>query len=171
MPCAWLASGAVALIIGYFAALQIPSLAGRLTLGGQTAGFRINLWRSSLQMIQDHPLIGVGLDNFLYAYRNRYILAQAWQEPNLNHPHNHLFDFPTRLGIFGLVAGILIFWGGFKNLVSKLQNGLSDSQWTLVTGLIGSLVYILAHGLVDHSFFLVDLAYSTFLILAMSGLN
>ena len=39
----------------------------------------------------------VGLDNFLYAYRGRYILDAAWQEPNLNHPHNIVLDFATRL--------------------------------------------------------------------------
>ena len=56
-------------------------------------------------MIRDHPLFGVGLDNFLYAYRGRYILDAAWQEPNLNHPHNIILDFATRLGLLGLLAG------------------------------------------------------------------
>ncbi|MFT7585419.1 MAG: O-antigen ligase [Cellvibrionaceae bacterium] len=167
----WLTAGVTAVILGYFAALQVPSLAGRLTLSGQTAGFRINLWRSSLQIIQDHPLTGVGLDNFLYAYRNRYILAQAWQEPNLNHPHNHIFDFSTRLGLPGLLAGVVIFWGAFKNIFSTLKRNSDLGHWGLLTGLTGSLIYILGHGLVDHSFFLVDLAYSTYFILAISGLD
>lgn len=167
----WLAAGLGAVALGYLAALQIPSLAGRLTLSGQTAGFRINLWLSSWQIIQENPWTGVGLDNFLYTYRNRYILARAWQEPNLNHPHNHILDFTTRLGLFGLIAGILIFWGAVKNIMLKFQQQLSMQQWGFWVGLAGSVTYILAHGLVDHSFFLIDLAYSTCFIVAISHLH
>ncbi len=167
----WLAAGLVIIVIGYFGALQVPALAGRLDLGSQTAGFRINLWQSSLQIIQDHPLTGVGLDNFLYSYRNTYILARAWQEPNLNHPHNHIFDFLTRLGIPGLIAGIMLFWGIIKNLVAKLREANSADSWALTAGLLGSIGYILAHGLVDHSFFLIDLAYSIMLFAALSHMN
>ena len=28
------------------------------------------------------------LRDFLYAYRGRYLLPEAWQEPSLSHPHN-----------------------------------------------------------------------------------
>ena len=64
-------------------------------------------------MIHDHPITGLGLDQFLYAYRGRYILPDAWQEPNLSHPHNILLDFWVRLGIFGVLlfsvaAGLLL---------------------------------------------------------------
>ncbi|MFK7802235.1 MAG: O-antigen ligase family protein [Anaerolineae bacterium] len=166
----WIITGAVAITIVFFAALQVPALAGRLTLSGQTAGFRLNLWLSSWQIIQEQPLTGVGLDNFLYAYRNRYILARAWQEPNLNHPHNLILDFITRLGVFGLLAAVLIFWGTLKNIFSNLRQQLTLSDWAMWAGLAGSIAYILAHGLVDHSFFLVDLAYSTYFIVAISGL-
>ena len=164
----WLTAGLVLIIGGYLAALQIPALVGRLSLGSQTAGFRINLWVSSLQIIQDRPLTGVGLDNFLYAYRNRYILARAWQEPNLNHPHNHVLDFATRLGLPGLLCAILLFWATLKQLLTHLRSARTPITWGLTAGLAGAIVYILAHGLVDHSFFLVDLAYSTFFLAALT---
>ncbi len=74
---------------------------------GQGTGFlRLQLWRSAMQMGFDHPLLGVGPDNFLYAYRSAYMLPTAWQEPNLNHPHNLLLDWWTRLGIPGLLLGL-----------------------------------------------------------------
>ncbi|MEM8862773.1 MAG: O-antigen ligase family protein, partial [Chloroflexota bacterium] len=167
----WVTVGILVIVAGYFAALQIPSLAGRLSLNSQTAGFRINLWASSLQIIQDHPLTGLGLDNFLYAYRNEYILARAWQEPNLNHPHNHILDFATRLGLPGLLLAILIFWETLKQLFTKIKSAVSKVEWAFWIGLAGSITYILAHGLVDHTFFLVDLAYSTLLLVALSMQN
>ncbi|HFQ93914.1 MAG TPA: hypothetical protein ENK32_07890, partial [Anaerolineae bacterium] len=85
---------------------QTPALAGRLGLFGETGLFRLKLWQASLNMIKEHPLFGVGLDNFLYAYRGRYIFAEAWRDPNLSHPHNILLDFGTRLGLLGLAAGL-----------------------------------------------------------------
>ena len=156
----WLISAALLAALGYTALLQIPALAPRLDLTGATSDFRLNLWQSSLNMWRDHPLIGVGLDNFLYEYRGRYILSTAWQEPSLNHPHQILLDFATRLGLLGLLAGTALF----TSLISTLTS-LLPSRNPLVIGLLGTAVYTLAHGLVDHSFFLIDLAYVFYFVL------
>ena len=147
-----------------FLAQKIPQLAGRFDVRGATGVFRLNLWQASLSMIAEHPLFGVGLDNFLYAYRGRYILDAAWQEPNLNHPHNIFLDFATRLGLLGLVTGgWMIGWLGRMLWRAKKQVPL---DWQpVVVGFAGALIDMLAHGLVDHSFFLVDLAFVFYLML------
>ncbi len=141
-----------------YIAFQIPALAGRLNPQGATGVFRMNLWLSSVNMFRDHPLIGVGLDNFLYEYRGRYIFDAAWQEPNLSHPHNILLDFATRLGLLGVITGVLMVWA-YIRLVIRFLKKYSGQFQPVVVGIAGSLVYMLAHGIVDHSFFLVDLAY------------
>jgi O-antigen ligase len=110
-------------------------------------------------MLSDHWLVGVGLDNFLYQYRTRYILPEAWQEPNLSHPHNLILDFGTRLGIGGIFILLwlqLTFW---RNAWRLYQRSASP----LILGLMGSMVIFLSHGLVDNSYFLVDLAFAFFL--------
>jgi O-antigen ligase len=117
-------------------------------------------------MIGDHPWLGVGLDNFLYAYRGRYIRPAAWQEPNLSHPHNILLDYWSRLGILGLAAGLWIqatFW----RLALPLRRLADLNERALALGLMASMVDFLAHGLVDNSFFLVDLAFAFCLTLAL----
>ena len=58
-----------------------------------TGFLRLQLWRSTWQMALDHPLVGVGPDQFLYWYRSDYLLPAAWREPNLNHPHNLILDW------------------------------------------------------------------------------
>ncbi|MCA9969134.1 MAG: O-antigen ligase family protein, partial [Anaerolineales bacterium] len=151
-------------IAALFIAQQVPALAGRLDLTGATGVFRINLWRASLNMALDHPLTGVGLDNFLYAYRGRYILDAAWQEPNLNHPHNILLDFATRLGLLGLLSGGWLLWQLARMLRRALATAPAAWQPVAVGG-AGALAAMLAHGLVDHSFFLVDLAFVFYLLL------
>ena len=162
------AAGAAALVV----AGQVPALAARLDLFGVTGVFRVNLWRAALNMVAEHPVFGVGLDNFLYAYRGRYILDAAWQEPNLNHPHNIVLDFATRLGLVGLLAGAWLVVEATLALWRALdQTGFHTpdrSEWLPVAaGLAGGLAAMLAHGLVDHSFFLVDLAFVFFLFLGV----
>lgn len=119
---------------------------------GSTGFFRLSLWESSLLILRDHWLLGIGLDNFLYQYRTYYILPAAWAEPNLSHPHNILLDFGTRLGIGGIV---IIIW---------LQIAFWRTAWRmpqnpLILGIMGSLSVFLLHGLVDNSYFLVDMAF------------
>jgi O-antigen ligase len=163
----WIAAVVTGGLLILIAALQVPSLAGRLDLFGPTGVFRLNLWRSGVNMFIDHPIFGVGLDNFLYEYRGRYILDAAWQEPNLNHPHNFILDFATRLGILGLLAGLWLLVETGRALAQTVKK--SNSMWIPVSvGLSGSLAAVVAHGLVDHSYFLVDLAFSFFLIMGIA---
>jgi O-antigen ligase len=150
----------------------VPGVAGRLSLQGVSSFVRIDLWRSSLSMFLDHPLFGVGLDNFLYAYRERYILDTAWEEPSLSHPHNLILDFATRLGLAGLLVGLWLFGAWALNLYVLARDRLRDPAWTewrpLLVALVAALAQTVAHGMVDQSFFLVDLAFAFFLMLGLT---
>lgn len=126
---------------------------------GSTGFFRLKLWEASLTMLGDHWLVGVGLDNFLYHYRTRYILPEAWPEPNLSHPHNLFLDFGTRLGIGGIFILLWLQIAFWRNAWRLYQSSASP----LILGLLGSMVIFLSHGLVDNSYFLVDLAFAFFL--------
>ena len=147
-----LAAGALALLPLF----ATERFAGLFDLQGGTSFFRVQLWRGAWNMALDHPWLGVGLDNFLYAYRTRYALPAAWQELNLSHPHNVVLDFWTRLGLLGLVVGVWLFasafwqgWRGFRRA--------SGDRRALLLGLLAALAATLAHGLIDNSLFLVDL--------------
>jgi O-antigen ligase len=150
--------------IGILAIEQIPALAGRLSLTGETGVFRLSLWQASLNMIRDHPWFGVGLDNFLYEYRGRYILETAWRDPNLSHPHNLLLDFATRIGLPGLLIGLWLI-GTLAQMLWRLRPNVSAEWLPVVVGLGAALADMILHGLVDHSFFLVDLAFTFYLLL------
>jgi O-antigen ligase len=130
---------------------------------GSTAFFRLKLWQAAWTMLREHWPLGVGLDNFLYQYRTRYILPEAWQEPNLNHPHNLILDFGTRLGLGGIVLLAwlqLLFWRKILQLYWRAFD-------PLLLGLMGNMIVVLSHGLVDNSYFLVDLAFAFFLVMGI----
>jgi O-antigen ligase len=129
----------------------------------QTGGFRLDLWLSSVQMIRDHLILGVGPDNFVYVYQQRYLLEGAAAEPNLSHPHNWLLHFWLELGVLGLVAFVWLlvrFW-------RVVRASLPSANW-LVAGALGALVDLLVHGAIDNSYFLVDLAFVFWLSLALA---
>lgn len=163
----WLLGLAVAAIVLLAVMLAVPALRERLNVQGVTSVLRLDLWRASLEMFKDHPLFGVGLDNFLYAYRGRYIFAGAWREPHLNHPHNLVLDLLTRLGFVGFVAGVWLWWELGRRLWPLPQR--LPEAWRGVAAAAGAaLAAMLAHGLVDHSFFLVDLSFIFYLYLGLA---
>jgi len=147
--------------------LRLPRFASLFETGGGSTFFRLNLWRATLSMIRDHPWLGVGLDNFLYQYRSRYILPDAWQEPDLSHPHNFLLDHWARLGVLGAAAGIWL-QAAFWKLALPLRRLRDSDSRALALGLMGAMADMLAHGIVDHSFFLIDLAFAFFLTLGLA---
>jgi O-antigen ligase len=131
-----------------------------------TGFFRLKLWRSTGAMIADHPLRGVGLDGFLYAYRSRYVLPSAWGELNLSHPHNLLLDAWTRLGLAGVGAvGWLVFWF-FRSAWRAFRQALGYRR-ALLLGAMAAMIAALAHGLVDQALYTVDLMYVFMLLLAL----
>ncbi len=166
----WRRATIVVLLIGVVALiplLRTPRFAGMLDLSGGTTGFRLSLWHSSLGMIRDYPLLGVGPDNFLYAYRTRYVLPTAWEEFNLAHPHNVVMDFAARLGILGLVVFVglqVSFW----REVWPLHNRHSPYVRALALGVMASMADFLAHGMVDAAYFVIDLAFVFWFSLALA---
>jgi hypothetical protein len=124
-----------------------------------TTFLRLRLWQGSLNMIRDHPLFGVGLDNFLYQYRTRYVLPEAWEELDLSHPHNIVLDYWTRLGILGVIAIGWLQFAFFRKALRLYRQQEDRDLRALLLGLMASMIVFLAHGLIDNSYFLVDLAF------------
>ena len=146
--------------------LNTPRLA-QITSG--TGRFRIYLWISAWRMWLDHPWLGVGPDNFLYAYRSFYVLPAAWEELNLSHPHNLVFDLLTRVGLLGFLAGMGLvlgtIWAGFHRLRTTITPEHPLRPWLL--GLWAGFIAGMAHGLIDNSLFLPDLMVLSLLVTAV----
>jgi O-antigen ligase len=143
-----------------------PRFAHLLNANSGTTFFRLQLWLSSWRMFRESPVLGVGPDSFLYLYRSRFILPAAWQEPNISQAHNILLDYVTRMGMLGLAAGAFLQVGFWKTAL-PLKKSSDPNLRALSIGLMASMVDFLAHGLVDASYFLVDLAFAFFLTLGI----
>jgi O-antigen ligase len=126
----------------------------------QTGGFRVDLWLSSIEMVRDHPVLGVGLDNFAYLYQQVYLREGAAAESNLSHPHNWILHVWLELGLLGLAAFVWLL-GRFWNVARR-----TTSSW-IVAGALGAMADLIVHGFIDNSYFLVDLAFVFWLLLVL----
>jgi O-antigen ligase len=157
-------------VVGFLFSLQSARFARVLDFDSGTNFFRIRVWQSALNVIHDYPITGLGLDQFLYAFRGHYILPDAWQEPNLSHPHNIILDFWVRLGILGV--GLLLFvqvafWNTIRHAARIQGNNKDPIIFAIIIGIVGSMVNLIFHGLIDNSVFVQDLSYVFIFLLAV----
>ncbi|MBN2303021.1 MAG: O-antigen ligase family protein [Anaerolineae bacterium] len=138
--------------------------------GGDTAIFRRHLWYSSVNLIRERPLTGAGPDQFLYWYRSRYLLPEAWEEPNLSIPHTIVLNHWVNLGILGVLA-LASFQGVFWSMLWRARRRVTGSDpllLALVLGAAGSMIDLLVHGLVDVGYFGINLAFVFFLLMVLA---
>ncbi len=131
-------------------------------LGGGSGSLRLELWDSSVQMIRDHPLAGVGPDQFLYQYLPRYVTPEAWPERFTSHPHNLVLDAWLSVGIIGVAVIILIVGLVFRNARVSLQ-----ARDRVALAAAGAIITAGVHGVVDQSYFLPELATSLWLLIIL----
>jgi O-antigen ligase len=118
-------------------------------------------------MVADHPLLGIGLDNFLYEYRNEYMLPEAWEEPNISHPHNFVLHFWLQLGLPGLIAAVALLVWTARAAHRRFWQPAGPIDRALAAGVLGGLIDFVVHGSVDNSYFLVDAAVIWWLAIAL----
>lgn len=150
-------------------AIIVMSMSERLRLmfvSGGTGLLRLSVWTGAVAMIRDHPWLGLGLDQFVYAYPN-YMGTDAWREPNLSHPHQFLLDFWIRLGVPGV---LLLMFVGIRLIWRRRAGDRLRNFNPLVVGTSGAFIVWAIHGLVDNSYFVSDLAYATWALLLIHDL-
>ncbi len=127
------------------------------------------LWDSAWRMIADNPVLGVGPDNFLYHYPD-YIRPEAWAEPNISHAHNIALDTWLTLGIPGLVVLVGVLAAYARTWRAALRRSAGESR-ALVYGLGGAMLATLAHGIVDSSLYLPELAATFWVVVALTVMH
>lgn len=157
-------------VIGSIAALQSPRFSRLLDFADGTNFYRLRVWESAIDIVRDYPITGLGLDQFLYAFRGHYIRPDAWQEPDLSHPHNIVLDVWIRLGLFGVLLLLAMQYSFWRSVRKSLAYQTGDVTGRIITiGGAGCMANLIVHGMVDNSIFVNDLVYVFVLIMAPSA--
>lgn len=141
-------------LIAYFG-VNFGALLGDVTLQN-----RSYLWRGAIALVRDKPLTGAGLAGFRGFYGANYHLPGY--DELLQYPHNLILNFWTETGFFGVIG---FFWLLFNFFSKSLKN-----EYFRIS-LLGVILYILVHGIVDVPYFKNDLSAEFFVILALSGFS
>ncbi|HQY30701.1 MAG TPA: O-antigen ligase family protein [Thermomicrobiales bacterium] len=135
-----------------------------LAVTGSSISTRTEIWRSAIAMLRDHPWTGVGLDQFLGQYGRRYVSQAGWPERYTSHPHNILLDFWLSLGI----GGVIWLWALLERFWTRTRLLFDHQSGEIQRAALAMIVAGLAHGLLDNSFFLPDLATWTWIGLMLA---
>jgi tetratricopeptide (TPR) repeat protein len=90
---------------------------------------RLRFWDASLEMLAQHPLTGVGLGGFGYAFPQ---LQPDWRYYSVD-PHSWLLQLPAELGLLGVliaaacVAGFMLWARGALSISSLLVAAVAGS--------------------------------------------
>ncbi len=71
---------------------------------GTSLGQRVVMWRNTVRMIRDHPIIGVGTGGFQDGYRPYVQGVPGWQGNETGDPHNQFLKIQGEQGLIGLAA-------------------------------------------------------------------
>ncbi len=127
---------------------------------------RIAMWESTVQMIMDHPLLGIGWGAYwmVYPLYDTYIVDGSVM---LVHAHNIYLNYWAEIGIIG---GTAFLWYFFKTMGMALFNSRvlpNKLMEGLLLGLGLAMISIALNGLTDDVLFNIP---SSMLLWMMCGL-
>lgn len=141
----------------FLTGLLIPEISMRLT---EFNDFnqnitRIKLWETTLLMIKEHALLGVGVGNFSYQY-DKYIKRfeeLKYSDYQIFHPHNVFLQVQAELGIIGsiLIISLIIFIIiNIKKYINETTNSLHKNFYRGFY--ISFIVFVFVMNMVDDFF-------------------
>jgi O-antigen ligase/Flp pilus assembly protein TadD len=107
------------------------------------------IWRSTIEMIAGHPMLGYGLGTFLVNYPQfrepEYFLREKAAKVT-DHPHNELLEVGAEQGIVGVLS-MLCLWGiAFVQGVRASGRG-TDRKSSLAC--LGAATVLIVHAMID----------------------
>jgi O-antigen ligase len=155
--------GAAVIILLALSQLNSPKFSELVTLNPRSsAASRVMIWRAAGKIIADHWLAGIGPGNFqmeYLAYQKYFPPYLEWAVP---HPQNVYLAFWLSGGILGMLGFLGLIYFFFREFFAKTketrQSACGTRQCLVSTIVLGIMVYILVHGLVDTTIFKNDLA-------------
>ena len=163
----WWISGLVVggiALIGLLALTLLPELPASVSqvallnrlaaLDGADAGSvaaRLTIWRTSLELIRQRPLVGHGPGTFALAFAGVYppeLVYYQGRQVMVDHAHNLWLQLGVETGISGMVAMLgltgTVWWLGLRRLLSLERGHARILQFTLLAALLANTLMDLA---------------------------
>lgn len=103
------------------------------------SSLRYSLWKESLVIISQKPLLGIGIDN-LAPYATIIIPGGIISQRLYEGPHNVLLDVAVSSGLIGLAISLVIFFYIFRSCYILMKKQYTLSNVVLVAGIVGMFI-------------------------------
>lgn len=127
--------------------------------------WRTEIWKASVDLIRDHPVIGVGGGNWkisIYPYYGEYLpsVYKHWRNP-----HNDYLGIASEKGLLGLIAFLIPFLILISYAISNIRKADNNKDFWLNTlmssGIAGYMVIMLfsfPNERINHLVFIILMA-------------
>jgi putative inorganic carbon (HCO3(-)) transporter len=136
------------LLMGLLASVGDRLAPNPLTGPGEMLASRWDVWIQAVVMMAQHPLFGVGVENFVFAYPQ-----YSGSHLGLNHAHNLLLNIGAERGIPSLILFGYLLVVLFRVLISTWRRSATQLEGALVAGLIAAFAAYLVHSLLEVSYY------------------
>ncbi len=146
-----LMGGVILLLCIYTMTIGVGPIMQRFLTLGADSGSRMDIWRDSLPIINDHPL-GVGLGNYenVFQVYNQSLTS----EKTVIHAHNDYLQFLIEtgwIGFFAIMIGFFIFLGKSARRIRHLDFKRDPLRFYLAVGAFSGLISMTVHSLFDFN--------------------
>jgi putative inorganic carbon (hco3(-)) transporter len=160
--------------LGAVILLLDPALTERLlsvfTKMDTSSEMRLALWESTIAMILDHPLLGIGWGAYWMVYPE-YDFYINDITVRIVHAHNMYLNYAAEIGIPGAVAYLWYFFGTMRLAFLPLRQASSPFLQALRLGIGLALVSVALGGLTDDVLFNIPTSMLLWLLCAMAAVS
>lgn len=119
-----------------------------LNFSDSSTSYRINIWKSSLQMIKDRLFCGVGVGESAFCSVFPYYAASGIT--SAFHSHSLYLQITAETGIFSLLIFLVIIFIFAQKSLSFAKRSLTKRNRALALGMFCSVSAFLLQGITDH---------------------
>ena len=134
----------------------------RLRLGDGLASGRYDLWRVAALEFADHPVQGVGADNFAVGYARE---RNSHEEPL--YPHSIELRLLSQTGLVG--TGLFVAFLAFAVAAGIRSRGINPTRAALASAGLLAFSYWFMHGSIDWFWEVPALAAPALAVLGLAG--
>jgi O-antigen ligase len=90
------------------------------SIASSSMGMRMAIWKNTIELIQDRPLLGFGTGGFEEAYSKKIKDNPEWEKYILHDPHNQFLKIWAEMGMFGLIIFLAMLASSLLQKPSKM---------------------------------------------------
>ena len=135
-------------------------------LSDSSTSYRIYIWQATLRILKDFWFSGLGQGieayNVVYPY-------YAFSDVTAPHSHNLYLQVFTELGIFGLIAFLLMILTFFRTLLKLFYKTRNTKTKSFLAALFAAAAAFLMQGMFDYVFYNYRVMLTFFIFMGIGG--